>query len=49
MNDLKKYIYTKSPGEKVNLTIKRGERETNLEVDLGYKMQNYYFIIIFFY
>ncbi len=38
MNDLKKYIYTKAPGEKVNLTIKRGERETTLEVDLGYKM-----------
>lgn len=38
MNDLKKYIYIKAPGEKVNLTIKRGERETTLEVDLGYKM-----------
>lgn len=38
MNDLKKYIYTKVPGEKVNLTIKRGEREIPLEIELGYKM-----------
>lgn len=34
MNDLKKYIYTKVPGEKVNLTIKRGEREIPLEIEL---------------
>lgn len=38
MNDLKKYIYTKSPKEKVKLTIKRNGLEFEVEVDLGYKM-----------
>ena len=38
MNDLKKYIYTKVPGEKVNLKIKRGNLEFNVEINLGYKI-----------
>lgn len=37
MNDLRKYIYTKAPGEKVKLTIKRGNQEFVKEIDLGYK------------
>lgn len=38
MNDLKKYIYEKSPKDKVKLIIKRNEREFEVEVELGYKM-----------
>lgn len=37
MNDLKKYIYTKSPKDKVKLTIKRNEKEFEVEIELGYK------------
>lgn len=38
MNDLKKYIYSKSPKDKVKLTIKRNEKEFQIEIELGYKM-----------
>ena len=38
MNDLKKYIYTKNPKDKVKLTIQRNGREFEVEVELGYKM-----------
>ena len=38
MNDLKKYIYTKTPGESVKLKIKRGDRESELEIALGHKI-----------
>lgn len=37
MNDLREYIYTKSPGDKVNLKIKRGNQEIDKEIVLGYK------------
>ena len=37
MNDLKKYIYTKNPKEKVKLTIRRKDREFETEIILGYK------------
>ncbi len=37
MNDLKKYIYSKNPKDKVNLKIKRQSEEMQLEVELGYK------------
>lgn len=37
MNDLKKYIYSKNPNDKVNLKIKRQNEEFNIEVELGYK------------
>lgn len=38
MNDLKKYIYTKNPKDKVKLTIKRDAREFEVEIELGYKV-----------
>ena len=38
MNDLKKYIYTKSPKDKVNLQIKRGNTEFQVQVTLGQKI-----------
>ena len=38
MNDLKKYIYTKNPKDKVKLTIQRDGREIEVEVELGYKI-----------
>lgn len=38
MNDLKKYIYTKSPKDKVKLTIKRNEKEFQIEIELGTKI-----------
>ena len=38
MNDLKKYIYTKYPNDKVKLTIKRGIKEYEIEVNLGQKI-----------
>jgi len=38
MNDLKKYIYTKAPNDKVNLKIKRNGKEYTIEIVLGYKM-----------
>lgn len=38
MNDLKKYIYTKKPKDKVILTVKRQGREFEVEVELGYKI-----------
>lgn len=38
MNDLKKYIYTKNPKDKVKLTIERAGKELEIEVELGYKM-----------
>lgn len=37
MNDLREYIYTKSPGDKVVLKIKRGNQELEKEITLGYK------------
>ena len=38
MNDLKKYIYTKSPKDKVKLTIKRNQKEFEIEIELGCKI-----------
>ena len=38
MNDLKKYIYSKLPNEKVVLNIKRGNKEFELEVTLAVKI-----------
>lgn len=38
MNDLKKYIYTKSPGDKVKLKLKRGKVEFQVEINLGQKI-----------
>lgn len=38
MNDLKKYIYTKAPGDKVKLTVKRSGIEFEVKVELGYKI-----------
>ena len=38
MNDLKKYIYTKKPKDTVKLTIRRHEKEFDIDVQLGYKM-----------
>ena len=38
MNDLKKYIYTKNPGDVVKLTIKRNNKEYDIEVKLGRKV-----------
>lgn len=37
MNDLKKYVYSKSPGDKVRLTINRNGNEHILEIELGRK------------
>ena len=37
MNDLRKYIYTKKPKDKVKLTLKRGNTESVIEVELGQK------------
>lgn len=38
MNDLKKYIYSKNPKEKVRLTVKRANLEFEIEVTLGNKL-----------
>lgn len=38
MNDLKKYIYTKFPGDKVKLQIKREDKDFFVEVQLGQKI-----------
>lgn len=38
MNDLKKYIYSKNPGDTVRLTILRKNEELSFDVKLGYKM-----------
>ncbi len=38
MNDLKKYIYSKNPGDKIELTVKRLGVEFRVEIKLGYKM-----------
>ncbi len=38
MNDLKKYIYTKNPGDTVNLTIRRNGKDYTADVKLGRKI-----------
>ena len=38
MNDLKKYIYTKSPGDAVTLKVKRGDSEFEMKITLGQKI-----------
>ena len=38
MNDLKKYIYTKNPGDIVKLTVRRKNEELSLDIKLGNKM-----------
>ena len=38
MNDLKKYIYTKNPGDVVKLTILRRNEQITVEVTLGRKI-----------
>ena len=37
MNDLRKYIYSKSPGEGVNLEVQRNDKTFMISVKLGYK------------
>ena len=37
MSDLRSYIYTKSPGDEVNLSIYRNKREIQIRVKLGVK------------
>lgn len=37
MNDLRKYIYTKNPGDTVNLTVLRNNKESMVVVKLGKK------------
>ena len=37
MNDLRRYIYTKNPGDSVNLEIQRNEKSFMISVKLGYK------------
>lgn len=37
MNDLKKYVYSKAPGDKIKLTINRNGNEHVLEIELGRK------------
>lgn len=38
MNDLKKYIYTKNPGDMVKLTVRRKNEELTLDIKLGNKI-----------
>ena len=38
MNDLRRYIYTKNPGESVNLEVQRNGRNFMISVKLGNKM-----------
>lgn len=38
MNELKKYIYTKAPGDVVSLQVKRGNSEFQFQVSLGQKI-----------
>ena len=38
MNDLKKYVYSKKPKEKVKLTVQRLGVEYEVEVELGNKI-----------
>ena len=38
MNDLKKYIYTKNPGDSIKLTIKRIGKDYEIEIKLGRKI-----------
>ena len=38
MSDLKSYIYTKKPGDEVEITILRNKREYNVKIKLGKKM-----------
>ena len=37
MSDLRRYIYQKNPGDKVNLKIYRNKKEYNIEITLGKK------------
>lgn len=37
MNDLRRYIYAKNPGDSINLEIQRNERSFMISVKLGYK------------
>ena len=37
MNDLREYIYTKKPGDTVELCITRGKISLNIDVVLGEK------------
>ena len=38
MNDLKKYIYSKSPGDSVKLIVQRNNKTYEITVKLGYKI-----------
>ena len=38
MNDLKKYIYTKSPNDKVKILVNRGSNNFEMEINLGHKV-----------
>jgi S1-C subfamily serine protease len=38
MSELKKYIYSKSPGDKVKLTVKRNSKEFEVEIKLNYNL-----------
>ena len=37
MSELRNYIYTKTPGDKVNLIINRNNKEYTVEITLGKK------------
>ena len=37
MNDLKRYIYTKNPGDEVSLLISRSGKELTINITLGKK------------
>ena len=38
MNDLKKYIYSKNPGESVKLDVQRGNKIYEVSIKLGHKI-----------
>ena len=38
MNDLKRYIYSKNPGDTIKLIILRDNKEFEAQVKLGYKI-----------
>ena len=35
INDLRQYVYTRTPGDTVTLTINNGRYEKNIEIKLG--------------
>ena len=41
MNDLRKYIYSKTPGESVNLEIKRNDKIYRRDIEAGIKIKRF--------